>query len=69
MRPTTMRIALTATTLIALAPTALAQDEATQTTSLFEAFFVQRHADTGNIELLGTAIIWLLLALSAVCIG
>ena len=49
---------------------ASAQDEQQpQTTSLFEAFFVQRHADSGSIELLGTAIIWLLLALSAVCIG
>lgn len=69
MRPTTPRTALLATGVLALAPGALAQDEAPQTTSLFEAFFVQRHADTGNIELLGTAIIWLLLALSALCIG
>ncbi|MCR9216490.1 MAG: MotA/TolQ/ExbB proton channel family protein [bacterium] len=69
MRPTTTRLALFATTLVALAPVAVAQEEAPQTTSLFEAFFVQRHADTGNIELLGTAIIWLLLALSAVCVG
>ncbi|XHC25764.1 MAG: MotA/TolQ/ExbB proton channel family protein [Phycisphaerales bacterium] len=69
MRPTTTRLALFATTLVALAPAAVAQEEAPQTTSLFEAFFVQRHADTGNIELLGTAIIWLLLALSAVCVG
>lgn len=37
--------------------------------SLFEAFFVQRHPDTREIELLGTGIVWLLLALSAVCIG
>jgi len=44
-------------------------EQQVQTTSMFEAFFVQRHADTGNIELLGTAIIWLLLALSAVCVG
>lgn len=69
MRSTTTRLALFATTLVALAPVAVAQVEAPQTTSLFEAFFVQRHADTGNIELLGTAIIWLLLALSAVCVG
>ncbi len=56
--------------LLLAGPLALAQDEPQrQTTSLFEAFFVQRHADTGNIELLGTAIIWLLLALSALCIG
>jgi len=55
--------------LLLMSAVAGAQDEQPQTTSLFEAFFVQRHADTGGIELLGTAIIWLLLALSAVCVG
>lgn len=38
-------------------------------TSLFEAFFVQRQAETGELELLGTGIIWLLLLLSAVSLG
>ncbi len=37
--------------------------------SLFEAFFVQRHGETGELELLGTAIIWVLLALSVASIG
>ncbi len=40
-----------------------------QTTSMFEAFFVQRHPDTGELELLGTGIVWLLLLLSAASIG
>ena len=69
MRPTSTRTIYVAAGIAALASTASAQEGAPQTTSLFEAFFVQRHADTGNIELLGTAIIWLLLALSALCIG
>ncbi len=38
-------------------------------TSVFQAFFIQRHPDTGELELLGTGIIWLLLALSAACVG
>ena len=38
-------------------------------TSLFEAFFIQRRADTGELEVLGTGIIWLLLLLSAVSVG
>ncbi|MCA9309988.1 MAG: MotA/TolQ/ExbB proton channel family protein [Phycisphaerales bacterium] len=38
-------------------------------TSLFEAFFIQRNPATREIELLGSLIIWFLLALSAVCIG
>lgn len=54
---------------IGVASPCLAQESEAKTTSLFEAFFVQRHADTGSIELLGTAIIWLLLALSALCVG
>ncbi len=37
--------------------------------SLFEAFFIQRDASTGNIEVLGSLIIWLLLALSMVSLG
>lgn len=58
------------TTLLLLGSSAAsAQEDQPETTSLFEAFFVQRHADTGSIELLGTAIIWLLLALSALCLG
>jgi len=34
------------------------------TTSLFEAFFIQRNERTGSLELLGTGIVWFLLALS-----
>ena len=37
--------------------------------SLAEAFFIQRHPVTKEIELLGSLIIWLLLALSVVCLG
>jgi biopolymer transport protein ExbB len=37
--------------------------------SLFEAFFIQRHPVTKELELLGSLIIWFLLALSAVCLG
>lgn len=69
MQRTVTRMALAMTAVLLCVPLASAQDQAPQTTSLFEAFFVQRHADTGKIELLGTAIIWLLLALSALCIG
>jgi biopolymer transport protein ExbB len=47
----------------------LAQTPTTTSTSVFEAFFIQRHPETGELELLGTAIIWLLLALSAACVG
>lgn len=35
------------------------------TTSLFEAFFIQKNPRTGRIEWLGSAIVWLLLAASA----
>ncbi len=38
-------------------------------TSLAEAFFIQRHPITGDIELLGSAITWLLMALSIGCLG
>lgn len=34
--------------------------------SLAEVFFIQRHPSTGKVELLGSAIIWFLLGLSAV---
>lgn len=34
-----------------------------------EAFFIQRHPETKRIEVLGTLIVWVLLALSAACIG
>ena len=37
--------------------------------SLFEAFFIQRDASSGSIELLGTLIIWLLLVLSVASLG
>ena len=37
--------------------------------SLFEAFFIQRHPMTKEIELLGSLIIWVLLVLSVVCLG
>ncbi|MCA9293303.1 MAG: MotA/TolQ/ExbB proton channel family protein [Phycisphaerales bacterium] len=37
--------------------------------SLFEAFFIQRDASTGSIEVLGTLIIWLLLVLSVASLG
>lgn len=38
-------------------------------TSLAEAFFIQRHPVTGAMEWLGSGIIWLLMALSVVCLG
>ena len=38
-------------------------------TSLAEAFLIQRHPDTGKIELFGSLIIWFLLALSAASVG
>jgi biopolymer transport protein ExbB len=69
MQSAATRTVIATGAVLTLAAFAHAQDEAPRTTSLFEAFFVQRHADTGNIELLGTAIIWLLLALSALCVG
>lgn len=37
--------------------------------SMAEAFFIQRHPATREIELLGSLIIWVLLALSAGCLG
>ena len=39
---------------------ALAQDDADRSVSLAEAFFLQRNGRTGNIELFGTLIIWVL---------
>lgn len=38
-------------------------------TSLAEAFLIQRHPETGELELFGSLIIWFLLALSASSIG
>ncbi|TVQ75924.1 MAG: MotA/TolQ/ExbB proton channel family protein [Phycisphaeraceae bacterium] len=37
--------------------------------SMGEAFFIQRHPETKRVEVLGTMIVWGLLALSAACIG
>lgn len=37
--------------------------------SLLEAFFIQRHAETGELEVIGSLIIWGLLTLSALCTG
>jgi biopolymer transport protein ExbB len=37
--------------------------------SMAEAFFLQRHPMTREIEVLGSLIIWVLLALSAACLG
>lgn len=59
---------------LALGALASGQDErpgaARQTSvSLFEAFFIQRHPVTKEIELLGSLIIWVLLVLSVVCLG
>ncbi len=45
------------------APTAPAR------TSLAEAFLIQRHPETGKVELFGSLIVWFLLALSAASIG
>jgi biopolymer transport protein ExbB len=45
---------------------ALAQGAAT---SMAEAFFIQRHPTTHKLELLGSVIIWVLVALSAACLG
>lgn len=44
------------------------QDEGSRV-SLAEAFFIQRHPVTKEIELLGSLIIWLLLLLSIACVG
>jgi len=38
-------------------------------TSLAEAFLIQRHPETGKLELFGSLIIWFLLALSAASLG
>lgn len=38
-------------------------------TSLAEAFLIQRHPETGELELFGSMIIWFLLALSAASLG
>jgi len=46
------------------------QDERTDAeTSLAEAFLIQRHPETGELELFGSLIIWFLLALSAASVG
>ena len=42
---------------------------ATGETSLAEAFLIQRHPETGELELFGSLIIWFLLALSAASLG
>lgn len=47
---------------------ALGQDEGSRV-SLAEAFFIQRHPVTKDVELLGSLIIWLLLLLSIACVG
>jgi len=44
-------------------------DSAPAQTSLAEAFLIQRHPDTGKVEIFGSLIIWFLLALSAASIG
>ena len=60
-------------TMLALATPALGAPTTTPTggvrTSIFEAFFIQRHPVTHEIELLGSLIVWFLLLLSAMCIG
>lgn len=50
------------------APSAERSSPASET-SLAEAFLIQRHPDTGEVELFGSLIIWFLLALSAGSIG
>ena len=58
--------------LLALAPAAMAQGDGadpSNTVSLAEAFFIQRNPSTGRVEVLGSLIVWLLLALSAACVG
>lgn len=37
--------------------------------SLLESFFIQRHPATGDVEWLGSLIVWLLIAASVVCIA
>ena len=57
------------TTLLGALASAPTGGTAARKISLFEAFFIQRDAGTGSIELLGTLIIWLLLVLSMVSLG
>jgi len=53
--------------LCAVAPTAaLAASGGAQSVSIFEAFFIQRNGSTNQIELFGSGIIWLLLAMSVI---
>ena len=62
--------ALTALSALALSPTvALAATGGAANVSIFEAFFIQRNGATKQIELFGSGIIWLLLALSAVVLA
>ena len=49
--------------------TTIASNAGPAQTSLAEAFLIQRHPETGEVELFGSLIIWFLLALSATSIG
>lgn len=60
---------ITPATALLLAAPALAAQSPGVRTSIFEAFFIQRHPATREIELLGSLIIWFLLLLSFACIG
>lgn len=57
-----------------IAPSAMGQGStataaSTHGVSLLQAFFIQRHPQTGDLEVLGSMIIWLLLAMSVASIA
>lgn len=55
---------------VLLAPTsAMASANGAGGVSIFEAFFIQRNGETGQLELFGSIIVWALLALSVVVLA
>lgn len=64
---TFMRFAAATFTLVL--PAVANAETTSRVASLGESFFVQRNQATGQLELIGSAMIWLLIALSVVCVA
>lgn len=62
-------IAVAASTAYFWAPVASAQDGASGGVSLLQAFFIQRNPRSGEVEILGSLIVWLLLLMSVASIA
>lgn len=62
-------IGIAASSSLLWAPSAVAQDSVAGGVSLLQAFFIQRNPRSGEIEILGSLIVWLLLAMSVASIA